>query len=427
MTIRTINKVVFGVVCAVFFAWVSSLWPLRRARWGLALLVALALSACDGSSSDTATLVDDGRGSGSGTLSLSVPTDLMVRAVDTENLVPRVLINGVAADTVQTEGQWESRVIVPRGSDVSIEIIWIERFAFRELRLATVEASVIAVNSDRVIQIFTNDYDTDSEDIDRDGISNLAERIGDSDPFDDSDPGSDFAQVDVPFIDPAGAPVIDGIEDLVWGSATIRDRSGELLEIDNLMIDQGATRLDGDTEFAWKAMHDGNNLYLLIYGEGANGQSPFGDSTPDDWNDDAIDIFWDPDNSKLSDYDGSDDSHLLLPLLRLNGEANRSGQPGTRFFNGFNSVSLDQSSIEFVACPCPGSRAVWEVRMGLAENLMEVDSVIGFEVQIADDNDGGDRDAKWGWFHPSRSDTDVDNTWQNPTFMSTIRLVPSLF
>lgn len=381
----------------------------------------IVFGACVGSSSDTTTLDDNG----GGTLSLSVPPALMVRAVDEENLVPRVFVNGQGVDAVQIAGRWESRLTVPRGTDLAISIVWIEQIEDRDLQLADVEASIVAIDRDRIIQIFTDDYETDRFDADLDGISNLAERIGDSDPFDGSDPGSDFAQVEVPFIDPANAPVIDGIEDLVWGGATIRDRDGALLQIDNLMVDQGATRLDGDTEYAWKAMHDGTHLYVLIYGEGRNGQSPFADSDPDDWNDDSIDIFWDSDNSKLSDYDGVNDSHVLLPLLQLDGQSNRSGQPGTRFFTGFNSVELNESSIEFVACACPGSRAIWEIRMQLATNRMQIGTVIGFEIQLGDDNDGGERDAKWGWFHPSRVDEDLDNTWQNPTFMSTIRLVPS--
>ncbi len=389
-------------------------------------VAAIALCACDSSPRDTATL--DVNEEGDGTLSLSVPPALQVRAVDPDTLVPLVTINNDEATVAaRMDGLWESRVVVPRGSDVVVNIRWVERTEGADLLLADANASIVSVDRNRTIQIFTDGYETDNFDFDNDGISNLAELIGDSDPRNFNDPGSDFAAVDIPFIDPASAPLIDGIEDLVWGNATIRDRSGDLLQIDNLMIDQGATRLDGDTEYAWKAMHDGENLYLLIYGEGRNGQSPFGDSSPDEWNDDAIDVFWDPDNSKLSDYDGIDDSHLLLPLLQLDGQANRSGQVGTRFFTGFNSVVLDPSSVEFVACPCPGSRAVWEIRMGLGANRMELDTVIGFEIQLADDNDGDERDAKWGWFHPSRSDADVDNTWQNPAFMSTMRLVPSLF
>lgn len=390
---------------------------LRRA---FVVSATLLLAACEsGDSGDSAATAS--------TMALAVPPVLDVRAVNPDNLAPRVLVNGQGIDATEINGQWEASLVVEPGSDLNIEIIWIERVDFRELRLADVQASVASVDRNQVIRVSTDDYETDRYDADFDGISNLAERIGDSDPFDASDPGNGVAQVDIPFIDPAGAPTIDGIEDFVWSGAAVRDRDGALLQIDNLMIDQGATRLDGDTEYRWKAMHDGVNLYLLIFGEGRNGQTPFGDSSPDVWNDDSIDVFWDPDNSKLSAYDGIDDSHFLLPLLQLNGQANRSGQPGTRFFIGFYSVELDESATEFVACPCPGSQAVWEIRMNLEANRMALDTVIGFEIQLGDDNNGGAREAKWGWFHPSRTTTDVDNTARNPAFMSSMRLVPSLF
>jgi len=389
-----------------------------------ALLCTFALAACDAPDEAAVSTLDN-----DGSLSLVAPPLLTTRAVDLDNLVPQVRVNRQLQNIDRAGAGWRSSVVVPEGQPVDIEIVWIERIGFQQLRLADFRRSIGSVDRDRSIRVFPSDYTTNGVgfDIDDDGLSNLSERIGNTDPFDGLDPGRDFAQVFLPFIDPEDAPDIDGDYDGIWDDAQFRDRDLLQLEIDNLMIDQGAIRLDGATEYRWAGMHDGENLYLLVFGEGIDGQTPFGDSDSDVWNDDAVEIFWDGDNSRQQAYDGVDDRQIIIPLTVLDeARPNRSGADDGRFLLGFRSAPLDATAFAFATCLCEGTQQLYEIRIDLASAGIQVDRTFGFEIQLDDDRDGELRDAKWGWFHPARVNNDVDNTKDSPLFMGTVRLQPPL-
>jgi hypothetical protein len=46
----------------------------------------------------------------------------------------------------------------------------------------------------------------------------------------------------------------------------------------------------------------------------------------------------------------------------------------------------------------------------------------GFDIHINDDDDGGDRDTKWGWYAP----TGNDSSWQNPSLFGQAILAPDV-
>ena len=392
---------------------------------GLALLGALA--GCDAGHGVGADVDLDA----DGTMRLAVPSVLDVRAVDTANLVPRVLVNNRGVISARVDDQWTARVTVPEGSDVRVSITWFERIARGagrvDLPLAATDFTVSAIARDETVVRNADDYDSDGFDEDEDGVSNLAERIANTSPFDPDDPGDDFAQVFVPMIDPSDSPIIDGAFDPVWSTAQYRDRDNDELAIDNLMVDDGAVLLDGESGYRWGAMHDGEALYLIVFAEAGTGQTPFGDSA-EAFNDDSIDVYFDADDSKLSEYDGVDDRHLIVPLLDANGSANSSASADARIEFGPNTAPFDLGAVTFAACPCPGDSPddvqIYELRLPLATFDVAVDTTIGFEVHVNDDRDGGDRDVKWGWWHPSRGNMDIDYTFVNPSFMGTVRLLP---
>ncbi len=62
-----------------------------------------------------------------------------------------------------------------------------------------------------------------------------------------------------------GPPGINGNAGIVWAENVSRDWRGERLNIDNLMIDNGAARTDGNTEFFWQAEHDGTSLFIIVH------------------------------------------------------------------------------------------------------------------------------------------------------------------
>ena len=359
---------------------------------------------------------------GNTTLGITVPGFLAHRAVNQAALSPSVTLNGESIDLLQSGQSWSGNTSVAEGSNATIEVRWSEQIGTRSLNLARLTRQLAVINSNQSVRITADEYDTDSFDDDSDRISNLTERLENTNPFDALDPGVDRPQVFLPAIDPANAPVIDGLYDAVWGNAGFLDRNRANLQIDNLMIDQGAIRLDGETEYQWAGMHDGEYLYLFVFGEFVDRRTPFADSEMD-WHDDALDIFLDGDNSKLNSYDGVNDFHFIMPLLKRGDVPieNRSGDVDSRLTLGINSAALS-AGLDFATCYCDTDRNTWEVRINLDAVQIQVGQAFGLELQLNDDNDGGDRDAKWGWFHPSRINVDVDNTWRIPGFMGTALL-----
>ena len=363
-------------------------------------------------------------------LGLTPPAIIDTRRIDEESLFPVVVVNGQPVEISRSEEhQWGGIAPVAEGRAAEISITWFERIeGMSDLPLAEFTTRLAAVGIDSEVLVMDDDYLTDKFDNDSDSISNLAERLESSDHTDATDPGINRPLAIIPAIDPNDAPVIDGSYDAIWGEGGgFNDRLRQPLKIDNLMIDNGARRPDGETEFQWVAMHDGIYLYLLVFGESVDIQTPFGDSEQP-WQDDTVEIFWSTDISRSASYDGVNDFNVLIPQLQLATfpVANRSGEAGARIEVGVNSAPFPLSGIDFVSCLCPTDRNLWEMRIRLADAKIPLNQSFGFEVQIDEDADGALRDAKYGWFHPSREPGDSeevsDRTWFNPSVMGRVRL-----
>jgi len=372
---------------------------------------------------------------------LSPPQVLLDRAVDQTQLNPRVTINGNSVNMIQQGGSpiYRGIVQVPEGEDVRLSVEWIEFFSGRELLLGILNRTYENVTSDTNVVLFEDDYETDNVvlfprlDDDNDRVSNLAERIENSDPLSPLDPGATRADAFVTQISPSNAPVIDGSFDLIWGQAQYQDRDRNQLSIDNRMVGFDPDREDQNTEYRWGSMHDGQYLYLFVLGEADENRTTHGDSIQP-WMDDAIDIFWDGNRSQGQTYDGVDDYHLIIPLVKLNStDRNRSHLPdGTpdpdgRAETGFNSAPItDLEGVQFANCVCP-NEDTYEIRLDLAALGIPLDRSLGFDIQINNDADGGSRDYKFGWRAPSAASNvaEFDQTWQNPSLMGLIELVSS--
>lgn len=373
-----------------------------------------------------------------GGMSLSAPEFLQSRAIVNDNLDARVfaIVDGTRYDATQTQSgpQWVGEIFVPEGSTATLNIEWVETDVEdlpdsmeRELLLATYTTTLPNVSENRAIEIRTQQYVTASTaarplpelDIDNDQQSNLAERLAGSRPNDPNDVPSV-----VTILYNETAPVIDGRYDSLWSNAQFLDQQRNALNIDELMLDDGVTVPGENREYRWAGMHDGEHLYLLIFAEKGDQQTPFGDSVLA-YNDDAIDIFWDGDNSKLASYDGVDDFQAIIALLSNAGDGtpNQSGSADTRFELGDRSAPIDDAAFEFAVCLCAGDQQIYEVKLDLAAAKIPVDSTFGFEIQLNNDVNGGVRDAKWAWFDKSGA----DNTWRFPLRMGTARLEPIPF
>lgn len=230
------------------------------------------------------------------------------------------------------------------------------------------------------------------------------------------------APVSIAAFDPAtdGVPVIDGSFDEVWQRATFADESGESLLIDRLLIDAGAEAPDGGVPYVWFAMHDSESLYLFVQFERSAPYTPIRDSERF-FDDDAVNLFFDGDGSRgegLEGTEGGDDRYVVIPLLA------RDGEERPEAFAPLSGTAPEvPPSLEYGVCVCEGSVTGWEMKIALSDLNVEVGRPFGFEVQIDQDLDGGERDARWGWSNPAPA---MGGTFvpESPALSGSVTLVP---
>lgn len=385
---------------------------IRNCRaWALlATSIAILLAGCSDPSRLTTTGNTDNI---DGEFSVSVPAQLLgMRALDLDALYADVVING-QGERLEGGTAHVRTFSVAKGETLSVSVAWFEsggNDAPLPLNSWTLDREI---TGDTAITVESSAYTStgDAFNADGDDSSNLAERQAGSDPYNaDSTPGN-RPDVRIRWVNPVEAPVIDGLYDSIWNNATFNDVDGEQLSIDNLMINQGATRPNGNTEFRWFAMHDDIYLYVFVFGEDVDTATPFRDSSGV-WHDDSISLFFDGNDSKLTAYDGVDDRQIFIPLLT---SPEDPSQNSSVYVTGENSAPIPD--FEFANCLCGTGQHTWEIKLPMAALGIRKNVTFGFDVQLDEDNDGGARDARWGWHHPARVNEDVDNTWTNPSFM----------
>ena len=174
-------------------------------------------------------------------------------------------------------------------------------------------------------------------------------------------------------------------------------------DIENLLRSPVSRYQDGAGYSEWWAMHDGTNLYLRIRvtNDASNSYSFFDSEMP--WHDDSVELYIDGDNSKGESYDGANDFQVfvsadndVLPYF------SPSSAPGMRIFHKSTGGSLYNI----------------EVAINLESVGIETGKPFGFDVHINEDDNGGDRDAKWGWFEK----TGLDRSWFQPSAFGTLLL-----
>jgi len=63
----------------------------------------------------------------------------------------------------------------------------------------------------------------------------------------------------------------------------------------------------------------------------------------------------------------------------------------------------------------------YEIRIDMASASLPIATKFGFDVQVNDDDDGGNRDSKWAWFAPIGD----DSSWFNPSLFGQAILAPT--
>ncbi|MBX2884412.1 MAG: hypothetical protein KTR32_30950 [Granulosicoccus sp.] len=407
----------------------------------------LCLCSCD-SESDRPLIST----SQSGDLNLQIPEPLKrMRAVDLSELYAIINIDDDPALTWTEASSPAYDIDVPKGGSLSVSITWYESLTDIELPLAAYTNEWV-INSNTTLTVRAEDYTTTGPefDLDSDNFSNLQERTAGSAPDNELSTPEILPTVRIPSMDPIYArPVIDGVYDRggTWQeNAVFADIYDKQLWINNLLINDGAKRADGDVdnnesedefEMRWFAMHDDVHLYIFVLGEeqfflDAGGTviraTPERDSS-EVWNDHALNIFIDGDRSRTASYDGVDDRHFLIPLITApDDETNNtsfivSGASSIETANTPGEIDglLNRPDlVEFATCICRSDQQTWEIKLNMEYFGIVKDRPFGFDIQLEFDHDGGDRDAKWAWLRESSPfGQDVDDSWFTPSVLGT--------
>ena len=180
------------------------------------------------------------------------------------------------------------------------------------------------------------------------------------------------------------APVLDGAIDGIWGAAPVYD-------IQNVTL--GTAVPAADLTARYKILWDDTNLYLLV---DVTDDVRTNDSGTTWYADDTVEVFIDGDNSRGASYDGLNDFQLAV---RWN--------DGT-IVAGSNSAAAPTGAQASIANSAAGY--VMEMRLPLTQIGVNpaAGTHFGLDVQVNDDDDGGDRDTKMAW------NSTNDDTWMSP-------------
>ena len=179
------------------------------------------------------------------------------------------------------------------------------------------------------------------------------------------------------------APVIDGKVDDCWAKA-------EKYTIKHSLYESPSSEKDLSAYF--QTMYDNENLYLIV---NVTDDDLRHDSS-EQYQDDNIEIFIDADNSKSDSYGDNDYQYCF------NWDA---ASPVISEYNNKNiqgiELSMENTDGGYIA----------EIKFPFAAIKVtpKPGSSIGLDVQVNDDDNGGDRDSKIAWCAKQ------DNAWENPS------------
>ncbi len=180
-------------------------------------------------------------------------------------------------------------------------------------------------------------------------------------------------------------PVLDGEVDEVWLQASV--------QVIETRIDGAEPTGPADVSGQFRALYDSDNLYVLV---DVNDEALVQDSdAAQGWLDDRVEVFIDGDNSKDDAQDGVNDyqycfrwnhGEVETPVEWYRSPASLAGVQ-------YGVVTTDSGYRLEIKLP-------WLTMIG---GSAEASQVIGIDVMIDDDDDGGDRDTQVAWHLPSGS------------------------
>ena len=213
------------------------------------------------------------------------------------------------------------------------------------------------------------------------------------------------------------APVIDGQSDAVWDAVN----GTQCLITDIINADSAAPENTNDLSATFKTMFDDNNFYIFV-----EVQDSVIDHEFSDWQGDGVELYFDGDYSHGEAYDGVNDNQVRITVDDVALADIDSSLPvaGTVFkvvltASGYNieaSFPLEALQIYPSEDPAPlvDADGVEIPNSGIALN-----NIIGFEVQINDNDSAGGRQTMMRWH------SDDNGSWGNASLFGQARLVSS--
>lgn len=186
------------------------------------------------------------------------------------------------------------------------------------------------------------------------------------------------------------APTIDGKIDDCWAKAKVH-------ELKNSFYDSPSSPEDCSATF--KALYDKNSLYVLVDVADEDMQN----DSEEFWLDDGVEVFIDADNSRSGSYGSNDYQYFFgwdaaSPVMGKGGEQQNDG---TKFA---------------FAKTAKGYRLEVQFAWSTLGATVRPGASIGFDVQVNDDDGGGERDSKIAW------NATEDDAWQNTKAFGTAQL-----
>jgi len=170
----------------------------------------------------------------------------------------------------------------------------------------------------------------------------------------------------------SNTPVLDGqVQSQEWSQATKFSVSRQAL---SLPVGISGIRSERGVD-SWNIGHDSQYLFINAI---IPDRTPFKDSGIYQ-NDDSLEIFIDGGNQRSATYD-NDDSHFIL---RDTGEIAGNFRPGISITHVRRYDNTAQ---------------VYRYEIQIRKDFLQLNhGEFGFDMQVNNDQNGGERDAKWGW------------------------------
>lgn len=202
------------------------------------------------------------------------------------------------------------------------------------------------------------------------------------------------AMSDLEIVHASTAPIIDGVMESAWNDTTAQ-------AISNLI--SGSVSGGNDLSGSFRMMWDTNNLYLLAEITDDVQQN---DSGSQQWKDDSVELYIDANDDNLSDFGATDYQYSFV----WNGASVTVKESKNNATAGVSAARVATANGYLMEVSVPWSTLQ---QMAVIEGAL-----VGVDVQVNDDDDGGTRDGKLSWFNT------VDTSWLDPSTFATANLGP---